>query len=127
MPSGTVQPQIPQGYIPQPTSQIINAPTAVFVRNASEIDNYIVLPGNTVVFITYDFQAIWVKTADNGGNVQPIRVFARVDPTPQPQQPEPATQIQNGNSGGDYVTKAEFASLTEMIQSMKASIDEWNK
>ena len=62
-------------YFLQPAPQQNNNNGLVWVQGESGAKSYLVAPGNTVLLMDSESQKFYIKSADNSGMPQPLRVF----------------------------------------------------
>lgn len=95
-----------------PMQNTTNSVITVPVTNETEVQNYLVGAGNTVIFVDFDHGKLWIKsTAANGVPMQ-IRMFKLSEIQPEPaSQPAPVPT-------GEYVTKSDFDELKKMIEDL---------
>lgn len=80
---------------------------AVFVNGESEVNNYPVAPGLTVMLIDFNLKKFWLKSTGMNGVPQPIRAF------PFEEEALPVSN-QNGNS----VSREEFEALNSKLDKL---------
>lgn len=101
--------QLRQGQYQQPQS----APQAqqnnpiIWVQGEAAARSYMVAPGNTVMLMDSDANTFYLKSADNSGVPQPLRVFDYTERTAAPQA-----------TGVEYVTREEFNALAARLDAL---------
>lgn len=112
---------VPQMQQPMPVQAQQQAPQnssngLIWVQGESGAKSYLVAPNNTVLLMDSESPKFFIKSADNSGMPQPLRVFEYKELTQKTQKEE----IIDSNK---YVTREEFdkriAEITEKKSSKK--------
>lgn len=95
-----------------PMQNTANSVITVPVTNETEVQNYLVGAGNTVIFVDFDHGKLWIKsTAANGVPMQ-LRTFKLTEFHPEPpvaNAPVPTEQ---------YATKADLDEIKKMLEDL---------
>jgi len=95
-----------------PAQNTTNSVITVPVTNETEVQNYLVGAGNTVIFVDFDHGRLWIKsTAANGVPMQ-LRTFKLTEVQQEP--PVTVTPIPTEQ----YATKADLEDLKKTIESL---------
>lgn len=111
--------QLRQGQYQQPQA----APQAqqnnpiIWVQGEAAARSYMVAPGNTVMLMDSDANTFYLKSADNSGVPQPLRVFDYTERTAAPKTAPAAPQA----TGVEYVTRTEFDALAARLDALAAA------
>ena len=105
----------------QPTAPTPAANSGIiWVQGEEGAKAYMVAPGNTVLLMDSDGSSFYLKSADNSGMPQPLRIFDYVERTQAPKTPVQAPQTQ----AVEYVTRADFNELAARADALTAEIEE---
>lgn len=99
------QPMPPQG---QQNSPII------WVQGEAAARSYMVAAGNTVMLMDSDANTFYLKSADNSGVPQPLRVFDYTERTSAPKTASADPEV-------EYVTRPEFDALAARLDALAAA------
>lgn len=95
-----------------PMQNANNSVITVPVTNETEVQNYLVGAGNTVIFVDFDHGKLWIKsTAANGVPMQ-LRTFKMSEV--QPEQPAVNTSAPTEQ----YATKADLDEIKKMLEEL---------
>lgn len=89
-----------------------NSVITVPVTNDTEVQNYLVGAGNTVIFVDFDHGKLWIKSTASNGVPMQLRKFKLSEEIQEPPAvvaPSPTEQ---------YATKADFDELKKMIEDL---------
>lgn len=90
------------------TNSVITVP----VTNETEVQNYLVGAGNTVIFVDFDHGKLWIKsTAANGVPMQ-MRKFKLSEEMQEP------VNVNASAPTEQYATKADFDELKKMVEEL---------
>lgn len=89
----------------------------IWVQGEAGAKAFPVQPGNSVLLMDSESECFYIKTTDASGVPLPLRTFAyneivQTQPVPQSQSEEPAPE---------YVTRAEFNEIKQLLEDIKAS------
>lgn len=106
-------PQVPQP--PQNNSGL------VWVQGEAGAKSYLMAPGQTTLLMDSENQVFYIKSTDNAGMPQPLRIF---DYTERTVERTEAPQAPINNMDDKYVTRAEYedmvAKYAELEEAVKA-------
>lgn len=102
--------QPPAALQPQQNNPII------WVQGEAAARSYMVAPGNTVMLMDSDASTFYLKSADNSGVPQPLRVFDYTERTAAPKTAPAAPQM----TGVEYVTRSEWEALAARVDALAA-------
>ena len=113
---GAQMPTMPQPMA-QPTAPTPAANSGIiWVQGEEGAKAYMVAPGNTVLLMDSDGSSFYLKSADNSGMPQPLRIFDYVERTAAPKTPVAAPQA----PAVEYVTRQEFQAVVDELEALKA-------
>lgn len=95
MPTG---PSVQSNPVPMPSTPNMAYYGVPWVHGEEGARNYPVAPGNSVILMDQDNSIFYIKSADQNGMVQPLRIFDYTERTAQQAQP----------NNPEYVTREEF-------------------
>lgn len=95
-----------------PMQNATNSVITVPVTNETEVQNYLVGAGNTVIFVDFDHGRLWIKSTGANGVPMQVRTFKMAEVQPEPTiAPAPENKEL-------YVTKADFDELKKTIEDL---------
>ena len=95
-----------------PMQNTANSVITVPVTNETEVQNYLVGAGNTVIFVDFDHGRLWIKsTAANGVPMQ-LRMFKLSEVQQEPPAVAASTPTEQ------YATKADLEALKKTIEDL---------
>lgn len=112
------QNQMMQSMQPQPPAQ--SQSSVLWVQGEEGAKAYMVAPGNSVLLMDSEGSRFYLKSTDQSGMPQPLRIFDYSERTAVPQSVPAAPQTQVG----DYVTRAEFDALAALVGEIKGKKEE---
>lgn len=101
--------QVPNmmNFQPAPQQQSV-ASGIIWVQGEQGAKGYPVAPGNSVLLMDTEDQVFYIKTTDNNGVPQPLKIYDYTERIIK----EPQTQ------SSDYVSRNEFEELKKMIEEL---------
>lgn len=129
------------GYMPQPTAYGTGTtptytapvyqppgPRIIWVRGEQEVNNYPVLPGNSVLLMDMENLVLYLKSTDISGQPFPIEVYDLVKRVPQTKLEEPKpidmSEFVKKNELSEYFASALEEALSGKKARSKKSVKE---
>lgn len=87
----------------------------IWVQGEEGAKAYMVAAGNSVLLMDSETSTFYIKTTDNSGMPQPLRIFDYTERKAQQKQ-----AVQEKAETKDYVTREEFDALAAKIETLTA-------
>lgn len=109
-----------QSTYPQQAQQPMQQPAAqnqqiIWVQGEEGAKAYMVAAGNSVLLMDSETSTFYIKTTDNSGMPQPLRIFDYTERKTQQKQ-----AVQEKTETKDYVTREEFEALAAKFETLTA-------
>ena len=110
----------PQQQAQQPMQQPVTQPAPqnqqiIWVQGEEGAKAYMVAAGNSVLLMDSETSTFYIKTTDNSGMPQPLRIFDYTERKAQQKQ-----AVQEKAETKDYVTREEFDALAAKFETLTA-------
>lgn len=87
----------------------------IWVQGEEGAKAYMVAAGNSVLLMDSETSTFYIKTTDNSGMPQPLRIFDYTERKTQQKQ-----AVQEKSEAKDYVTREEFEALAAKFETLTA-------
>jgi hypothetical protein len=119
-----------QQQYPQVQQTVSNTPITsnhsagiIWVQGEAGAKAYPVAPGNSVLLMDSEAECFYIKSTDASGVPMPLRAFTYTEIVQTQQKEEPHTDIDTSQ----FITRAEFEELKQMIEKPKTMSRKENK